>query len=77
MKLFFFQASDIFLSAAPQRAIQCCSLSAMYILAVLENGICECQRKARETFLFIADMLPGSIWLNQKLSVFVFLLDFT
>lgn len=77
MKLFFFQASDIFLSAAPQRAIQCCSHSAIYILPVLENGICECQRKARETFLFIADMLPGSIWLNQKLSVFVFLLDFT
>lgn len=72
MKLGFFQASDIFLSTIPQRTIQCCNLGTVF-LAVLEDSTCECQRKARKSFFFIADMLPGSVWLNQKLSVFVFL----
>lgn len=72
MNLFLFQASDIFVSTIPQRTIQCCGLSTIF-LAILENSTCECQRKARVSFLFIADMLPGSVWLSQKLSAFVFL----
>jgi len=50
------------------------AVSVFYIfLAVLEDITCECQRKSKQTFLFIAYVLPGSVWLNQKLSVLVFL----